>query len=81
MNFFRQNSGILTSLGAGVVLGILHWRITQNIMRELTSLSDVIADLQTEVLHLKEKLDNISRRRMKPGDDDEEVYEEAYGGG
>ncbi|XP_045161395.1 regulator of microtubule dynamics protein 2-like [Mercenaria mercenaria] len=91
MNFFRQNNAFFASLGAGMVIGIMYWRMTQKIMRELHSLSGVIAELQTEVCQLKEKVDNAGRRRKSPGsgffslgassgDDDEEVYEEAYGG-
>lgn len=91
MSFFRQNNAFLASIGAGVVIGIMYWRMTQKIMREIQSLSVVITDLQTEVFQLKEKLDNVGKRRRSPGsgffsigassgDDDEDVYEEAYGG-
>ena len=91
MNFFRQNNAFIASLGAGMVIGIMYWRMTQKIMRELQNLSGVIAELQTEVVQLKEKLDSAGKRRKSPGsgffsigassgDDDDEVYEEAYAG-
>lgn len=91
MSFFRHNSAFVASVGAGVIIGIMYWRMTQKIMREIQSLSSVIAGLQTEVFQLKEKLDNVSKRRRSPGsgffsigassaEDDDEVYEEAYGG-
>lgn len=91
MNFFRQNKTMFASLSAGVFIGFMYWRMTQKIMHELQNLFGVIAELQNEVSQLREKLDNISRRRGRPpsgffsigassADDDDDIYEEAYEG-
>ncbi|KAL4238374.1 Regulator of microtubule dynamics protein [Mactra antiquata] len=92
MNFFRQNKTVFASVGASLFIGIMYWKMTQNIMQELRHLLGIITELQSEVSLLREKLDNVSRRRGRPPsgffsigassvEEDEELFEDAYGGG
>jgi len=91
MTFFRPNTYFLASLGTGTVLCIMYWRMTNKILRELQRLSETVSQLQAEVAELKVKVGSSSRRRGRPGsgffsltassgDDDDDLYEEAYGG-
>lgn len=87
MSFFREHTILLTSLGSGVVVGIIYWRITNKLMREIQTLSSVITELQLSISQLKDKIDWTKRRPRNglfftgsSGEEDEEIFEEAYGG-
>ena len=91
MTFFRPQLQILTSVGTGIFVGLMYWRMTSRILLEIQRLSGTIARLQNEVSQLKDKLTTLESRKRKTGsgffslhtslgDDDEDVYEEAYGG-
>lgn len=65
--------------------------MTSKILQELEKLSEAVTRLQAEVSELKEKVDNSTLRRGRPGsgffslptssgEEDNDLYEEAYGG-
>lgn len=81
---------MLASVGTGAFLCIMYWRMTTKILQELQTLSLAVSRLQSEVGELKQKVENSTKRRGRPGsgffsltssgDDDDDLYEEAYGG-
>ena len=95
MPFFREHASLFTAVGAGVAVCIVYVKMTNKIMIEMHQLSgtihrlsDTITELKAEVNEMKEKLEQ-SKRKPRPGsgfystssgEEDEEVYEEAYGG-
>lgn len=91
MNFFKQNTYFFATFGTGAALCIVYWRMTSKILQELQLLSATVSQLRAEVAELKEKVDSSNKRRGRPGsgffsltassgDEDDDLYEEAYGG-
>ncbi|XP_046567398.1 LOW QUALITY PROTEIN: regulator of microtubule dynamics protein 1-like [Haliotis rubra] len=93
MSFFRQHAAIISGIGTTVIFGagatILYFRLAQ-VARELERLGATVASLKADFAELRERLSTSSGRRRKnpsfyslatsSGDDDEEVYLDAYGG-
>ena len=93
MPFFREHASLLTAVGAGVAVCIVYVKLTNKIMIEMHQLSgtihrlsDTITELKAEVNEMKEKLEQSKRKpgsgfySTSSGEEEEEVYEEAYGG-
>ncbi|KAL5008165.1 hypothetical protein ScPMuIL_013746 [Solemya velum] len=91
---FRQNVPFIAAVSAGLFLGVggtvLYFRLANKLLSELQRLSITIRELKAEVLDLKQKLNTDKQRVHRSAvyysaqgssvDDDDDVYEEAYGG-
>ncbi|XP_064621134.1 regulator of microtubule dynamics protein 2-like [Lineus longissimus] len=88
-SFFREHFPWISALSTGIMIGAssttIYFQLSRNLAREVLELTSVVNSLRKDIAELREKVANRKKKtgycsvQPSSGDDDDE-FEEAYGG-